>query len=108
MRTFSLKWLLIAVAFVALSVVALLNANSVWQSAFENAALVFLLVAIVGMVASMGESRVFWFGCFLFGATYFVLATGFFGFERTWRLSPSYGFRHLHKQMFSPQSEVIP
>jgi len=46
---FSLKWLLIAVAFIAISFVALLNANDIWKYAFENAAWVFLLVAIIDL-----------------------------------------------------------
>ena len=50
----------------------------------------------------------FWFGCFLFGATYFVLATGFFVFNQSWRLLPTHGLNYVHQQAFTAQSEVVP
>jgi hypothetical protein len=104
---FSLKWLLIAVALVAVSVVALLNANNDWRSMVENAALFAILVATAAAVYSAGERRAFCFGFALFGITYFlVLASPSFSDARE-RLFTSAGFRIIHKQLFHAKSDVV-
>jgi hypothetical protein len=104
---FSLKWLLIAVAFVAVSLVALLNANNEWRSAFENISLFTLLVAASAAMYSVSERRAFCFGFVLFGFAYFlVLAIGFFNNTRE-RLLTTAGLRIAHKQLFQAKSDVV-
>jgi hypothetical protein len=102
---FSLKWLLIAVAFVAVGLVALLQANNVWRVAFENASLFALLVATSAAVYSLGERRAFCFGFVMFGLTYFLF--GFFSNSRE-RLLTTTGLRAIHPKLFEAKSDVIP
>jgi lysylphosphatidylglycerol synthetase-like protein (DUF2156 family) len=105
---FSLRWLLATVAFVAVSLVALLNATNEWRSAFENASLFALLVATAAAVYSAGERRAFCVGFVLFGLTYFViLAIGYFNNTRE-RLITTTGLRSVHKQIFPAKSDVVP
>jgi len=47
MSTFSLRWLFVAVASIAIAVTALLNANELWLSAAR-----FLLVVLIGVAAA--------------------------------------------------------
>jgi hypothetical protein len=67
---FSLRWLFVAVAFVAISVVALLNANLYWAGLARTGLIVFLASAIVGGINSRGEKRAFWFGVAIVGWIY--------------------------------------
>jgi hypothetical protein len=67
MNRFSLKTLLAGVAFVALAIVATMNANYAWVVALEMLAYMFLFTAIVGAIFARGERRAFWVGCAIFG-----------------------------------------
>jgi hypothetical protein len=67
MTRFSLRALLLAVAFVALAIVATKNANYTWLVALEMLAYLFLFTAIVGAIFARGERRAFWIGCAIFG-----------------------------------------
>jgi hypothetical protein len=64
---FSLKTLLVGVAFVALSIVATMNANYAWVVTLEMLAYFFLFTALVGAVFARDERRAFWIGCAISG-----------------------------------------
>jgi hypothetical protein len=70
---FSIRVLLIAIAFVAVSIVALRYANNFWCSCFTFLAIVLLLSSIVGIVYSAGAKRAAWVGAAIFGGSYFML-----------------------------------
>src|SRR5687767_1667353 len=67
MNRFSLKTLLLAVAFVALVIAATMNANRPWVVAMEALAYLFLATAVVGALVTVGQQRAFWAGCAVFG-----------------------------------------
>jgi hypothetical protein len=71
---FSLRWLFVAVAFVAISVVALLNANSYWAAITRSALLVVLSLAVVGAVFLDGRARAFWIGFEIVALFHFLLS----------------------------------
>jgi len=70
---FSLRVALIAIAFVALSIVALRYANNFWSSCFTFLAIVLLLSSIVGIVYSGSGKRAGWVGAAIFGGFYLML-----------------------------------
>ena len=72
---FSLRWLFVSVAFVAISVVALLNANEYWTFVWRIAILLGLSLAIIGALLSQGQSRALWIGVAVAGWVHFVLGT---------------------------------
>jgi hypothetical protein len=107
MPRFSLKWLLVIVAYLAITVAALLNANRFWRSSLESAAVELVLIALAGVIWSAGERRAFWGGAFLFGAIYLVWATGVFGLTQSIRFPPSDAFSYMHRRLFTPAPETI-
>ena len=104
---FSLKWLLIAVAFVAVGLVALINANSVWREGLETVAAIMLLVAIVGAIASLGERRLYWLGYILFGGVFFVTETGMIPILQESQLLPNTLWSYAHQQAVRPKQEEL-
>jgi hypothetical protein len=97
---FSLKWLLAATAYVALLLVALLNANSVWQGIFQSAAATLLLVALTGAIVCVGKAKCFWIGYVIFGLVFFVGATGLVPNIEKSGILPSALFSYAHGKMF--------
>ena len=71
---FSLRWLFVAILLIAISLVALLNANEYWISASRVALVVLLPLTIVGGIFSKGRKRAFWFGFAIVGWTVFLSA----------------------------------
>jgi hypothetical protein len=67
---FSVRQLLIAVAFVAVGIVALRNANSYWMSAIWGTVPLLLAVGILLVIFRRGGSQAFWIGFALFGGMY--------------------------------------
>ncbi len=107
MATFSIKGLLVAVGFVAVSVVALLNANRHWHSGLMNLAVLLLAVSLIGTYCSAQSQRASCVGFFILGFTYFMLATQWWKFEKTWDLMPQRGLRYAHQHLFEPRQEVV-
>jgi hypothetical protein len=70
---FSIRQLLVAVAFVAIGAAALRNANSYWMSAVWAFVPLLLAVAILLAIFRRGQSQAFWIGFGLFGWLYFAL-----------------------------------
>jgi hypothetical protein len=101
---FSLKMLLIAIAFVAVSLGALLNANDLWRIGFRSAVLVTVLIAATGAVCSSGKTRAFCIGYVLFSLSFF---TKFFSFAWGSELITTNALSTLHAQMFAPQTERV-
>jgi hypothetical protein len=64
---FSLRWLFVAILLIAVSVVALLNANLSWANAAERARLLLFSVTIIGAIYSRASTRAFWIGAIVFG-----------------------------------------
>ena len=109
MSTFSIRWLLFVVAYVAICFTALLNANNYWRYGLHAASLLLILTAILGTIFSAGQRRAFWTGCLVFGAAWFLPVFGNHEFVRA--LQPrliNAGFTALHGRLFSPTIEVFP
>lgn len=70
---FSIKWMLIGIAGVALACAALVSASDLWAAIVYAATLVCLFVAIVGTAFRRGRHRAFWTGFAVFGWGYFLL-----------------------------------
>jgi hypothetical protein len=107
MGKYSIKSLFAAVAFVAVCVVALLNANRFWHSGLMNLVVLLLALALIGMRYGAPPRRAFCGGFLILGLTYFVLATQWWKFEKTWELLPQAGLRYVHGQIFEPRIEII-
>jgi hypothetical protein len=108
MGKFSIKSLFVAVALVAVSIVALLNANRFWNHGLMNLVVLMLALALVGMKYAAPPRRAFCGGFLILGLTYFLLATQWWKFENTWDLLPQRALGYLHGLMFQPQSEIVP
>jgi hypothetical protein len=72
---FSVRSLFVAILFVAISVVALLNANAWWVGAARAALILALSLGAVIAIASMGTTRMFWMGFTIVGAVQFGVIT---------------------------------
>ena len=70
---FSVRQLLIAVAFVAIGAAALRNANSYWLTVLWGIVPLLLAVAILLVIFRRGQSQAFWIGFALFGSLYFAV-----------------------------------
>jgi hypothetical protein len=70
--SFSIKWLLFVVAYVGVSLAALLHANELWRVGFRSALLLSVLVTIAGAVWSVGRTRAFCGGYALFALLFFT------------------------------------
>jgi hypothetical protein len=70
---FSVRQLLIAVAFVAIGAAALRNANSSWMCAWWGVLPLMLAVAILLAIFRRGQSQAFWVGFALFGWLYLAV-----------------------------------
>jgi hypothetical protein len=71
---FSLKTMLAASAFIAVSVAGLHYANLPWAAFFYTAAFLSVLTGIVGSLVCSWPTRAFWIGFAVFGGGYFWLA----------------------------------
>lgn len=83
MATFSIKGLLVAVGFAALSVVALLNANRHWHSGLMNIAVLLLAVSLIGTLWASYSQRAFCGGFFIL-TLYLLLNGGSLRTHGTW------------------------
>lgn len=100
---FSLKWLLVAIAFIAVSLVALLNANEWWRSGFRTAVQFSVLVAVIGAVWSVGTTRAFCGGYAIVTLCWF---TRFFGAQ--WAdLVTTDALSAIHSQAFAFNEEKV-
>jgi hypothetical protein len=70
---FSIRSLLVAVAFTAVAIGALLNANAWWEAAVWGAALFALACAVALTIYRRDEGRAFWVGFCIFGWMYLCL-----------------------------------
>jgi hypothetical protein len=68
---FTLRWLFIVILLIAISVVALLNANTYWAGAARTTMFLILPLSVVIALASGGTTRLFWFGFAIVGAVQF-------------------------------------
>ena len=69
---FSLRWLFIAILFLAVSAAALLNANEHWAGAARTAIIVLLSLAAVFAYLASGKYRAFWLGFAVVGTAHFA------------------------------------
>jgi hypothetical protein len=118
--SFSLRWLFVAVAFIALSVVSLLNANHHWTFAWRTSILLGLSVATIGAIASNGRARAQWVGVAIAGWIHLLLGTldslGSFDNEFDWlhvliarNLEPPYAIAQSGEVIFMapPRDEFV-
>jgi hypothetical protein len=103
---FSLRWLLVAVAFIAVSVVVLLNANFYWARGMRSVLILSLSLAIVGGIFSQGKSRAFWSGFAICGWIQFV-SMGFIHLQTYGRLITDTGINLLHAQVARSVEEEV-
>lgn len=75
MFRFSLRWLLLLVAFVAVGTVSLRYASLMISGGLSVAWLVFLMVAILGAIYRRRRQRAFWVGCCVFGWSFAAYGT---------------------------------
>jgi hypothetical protein len=101
---FSLKWLLIAIAFVAVSLVALLNANDLWRIGLRTAVLFSVLIAIIGAVASAAATRLF---CVGYAIVALPFLTNFLGADWGSDLITHSALSEVHGKLFSPKEETV-
>jgi hypothetical protein len=107
MGKYSIRSLLAAVALVAVSIVALLNANRHWRSGLMNLVVLLLALALIGMRYAAPRRRAFCGGFLILGLTYFLLATQWWKFDSTWELLPQKALNYVHARIFQPQIETI-
>jgi len=74
--SFSLKWLFVAVAFVALCVAGLTVQSPLWPGLFRTLNIVLFLASIVGVVYARGPDRAFAGGFAICNGTMLVLLLG--------------------------------
>ena len=67
---FSVRQLLIVVAFLAVGLTALRNANSYWMTGLWGGVLLLLGVTILLVIFRRGPVQAFWIGCAVFGCLY--------------------------------------
>jgi hypothetical protein len=69
---FSLRELLIAILLIAVSIVALRQANHIWVGILRSGSVFVLSAALIGSVASVGSTRAFWIGFAIAGWLQFL------------------------------------
>lgn len=72
---FSLRELLIAILLIAVSIVALRQANHIWVGVLRSGLVFVLSAAIIGSVASGGKIRAYWMGFAIAGWLQFLSMT---------------------------------
>lgn len=72
---FSLRWLLLFVAFVAVGLLSLQYASFLFSGCLWVVWLAFLMVAILGAVYRRKQRRAFWLGCCVFGWSFAAFGT---------------------------------
>lgn len=65
--SFTLRWLFITILFIAVAIVALLNANPKWVNAFRSMIVIVLPLTTIAAICSTGVKRAFWIGFALAG-----------------------------------------
>lgn len=70
---FSIRSLLVAVAFVSLGIAALVNTNAWWDAAMWGVAVFTLAVAVLLAIYRRGEQRAFWLGFSILGSLYLAI-----------------------------------
>ncbi|MEX2142621.1 MAG: hypothetical protein WD894_25430 [Pirellulales bacterium] len=100
--SFSIKWLLCAVAFIAVSLAALLNANELWRIGCRSAVVLTVLIAIAGALWSSGKSRAFYGGYVLFALAFY---TNLFGDQSEFITGNA--LTAIHQSLFEPTSETV-
>ncbi len=78
---FSVRGLLVFVAYVAVGCAAFFNASPLWASACFTVASILLLAAIVGAICRRGRAQAFWLGFAVVGHGYALLAGTGAGFD---------------------------
>ena len=74
---FSIRLLLGLVAFFAVGITALLNANEIWYRLLLTATILILTVGTLAAVGRTGPTRYFWVGFVVVGVAYMVAIFGF-------------------------------
>jgi hypothetical protein len=101
---FPLRSLLIAVAFIAISLVALLNANELWRVAVRGAVVLMVLIASAGAAWSIGETRAVCGGFVLFSLPFLTV---FFGFKSSSDFLSRHLLESIHSRAFAATTEII-
>jgi hypothetical protein len=100
--SFSIKWLFFGVAYIALSLAALLNANELWRIGCRSAVVLTVLIASAGVLWSRGKARAFYGGYVLFVLPVY---TNLFGFQSDFITANA--FTAIHKSLFDPITETV-
>jgi hypothetical protein len=103
---FTLRGLLVAIAFVAVSVVALLYANWYWVGAARSVVILSLSIAVCGGIFARGAARAFWLGFAILGWIHFA-SVGFAHWRGYGYLITDQGISWLHTKVAREQ-EMMP
>ncbi|MBI3463731.1 MAG: hypothetical protein HY000_11845 [Planctomycetes bacterium] len=97
---FSLRGLLVAVAFIAFACAAVRFATDFWADAMFTLMMTVLLAAVLGIVFRRGEQRAHWIGFCVFGWGYLALVFGpWFQVIIVPRLLTSHCLLYLHPKL---------
>ena len=107
---FSLRTLLVGVAFVAVGCVALVKASEAWQTAIYTTTFSVLFIAMLGGLFHWGRTRAFWAGFAVIGWSYLLLVYGFFGESENHypRLGTTRALLYIHMQVSEKVSVMSP
>jgi hypothetical protein len=96
---FSLRNLLVAVAFVAIAVTALLNANLWWTGGIWLLTIGLLVIAILAAIIRRGERQAFWMGFAIVGWLCIIAGSDWFPGLSGARRLPQQAFQFLHEHL---------
>lgn len=111
---FSLKWLLAAIAFIALGCAALAHASPLWEMVVASLGWCLILTAVLAGIFRRGGSQAFAIGFVVALAGYLLLVARFehreLGNYGSSRLATTAVLRHLHAAVShrAPYSEAQP
>ena len=98
---FSLRELLVAVAFLCVSLAAMVAPSPAWSGLYFTAVLLVFLTGILGVVYYRGSRRAFWLGVLIFEGSYMLLWRGPWFVDHLGRSLPAWQFRSVFPSPYS-------
>jgi hypothetical protein len=109
---FSLKWLLAAIAFIALGCAALANASAFWEMVIVSLGWCLILTAVLAGIFRRGSSQAFAIGFVVVLVAYLLIDARFEYRDRGNRIATTAVLRHLHSAVirevpYEPQPTIM-
>ncbi len=98
---------MVGVFVLAISTIALLNANQFWVAVSGGCALLLLFIALLGAILTKHVARAFWTGIAVFGWGYAVLFHTPFGLTDASYYPSTLALEALHRAIGSPAEEWL-